>query len=320
VGAEGTNAYHHRSRWTPVVGLGAIAVLVAGVGLAIAAAQHSRSPLVRTPPPKASATPSPFPTPPAADPVTASGASVADDPATHRVVLFGGVDSTNKTWLWDGRHWTSITPRSSPSNRYGAAAAYDPATHLVMLFGGTSPILGQVVQQFNDTWAWTGTTWRRLDSGGPNGPFVGDGGQMAWDAARDEMVLVTSAGTLTDGETWTWDGTRWAREAHGDLAALVVDGTMAYDPVSQTVLLVTPAIANNAHTATFSWNGSSWKALVADGPSSTALPRTNRSMVWSRAAQQHPRQPSRCRRTVGSGRPHVGPSSKPPFQLGRQRL
>jgi len=249
-----------------VVGLGAIAVLVAGVGLAIAAAQHSRSPLVRTPPPKASATPSPFPTPPAAGPVTASGASVADDPATHRVVLFGGVDSTNKTWLWDGRHWTSITPRSSPSNRYGAAAAYDPATHLVMLFGGTSPILGQVVQQFNDTWAWIGTTWRRLDSGGPNGPFVGDGGQMAWDAARDEMVLVTSAGTLTDGETWTWDGTRWAREAHGDLAALVVDGTMAYDPVSQTVLLVTPAIANNAHTATFSWNGSSWKVLVADGP------------------------------------------------------
>ena len=191
---------------------------------------------------------------------------VADDPATHRVVLFGGVDSTNKTWLWDGRRWTSTTPPSSPPNRAGAAAAYDPATRVVMLFGGSGPILGQVAPQFNDTWAWNGTTWRRLDSGGPRGPFVGSGGQMAWDAARGEMILVTSAGTLTDGATWAWDGTRWVRQAHGDLAAIVVDGTMAYDPVSQTVLLVTPAIANNAHSATFGWNGSSWNVLVADGP------------------------------------------------------
>jgi hypothetical protein len=265
VGAEGTNANHHRSRWAPAVGLGAIAVLVAGVGLAIAAAQHPRSPLI-PPPPTASATRSPLPTPAAAGPVTALGASVADDPATHRVVLFGGVDNANTTWLWDGRHWTSATPPSSPPRRAGAAAAYDPATRVIMLFGGSGSLVGQVAPQFNDTWAWNGITWRRLNSGGPTGPFVGDGGQMAWDAARGEMVLVTSAGTLTDGETWTWDGTRWVREAHGDLAAIVVDGTMTYDPATQTVLLVTPAIANNRHTATFGWNGSTWHVLVPDGP------------------------------------------------------
>lgn len=266
MGVEGTNANNHSSRWAPAVWLGAIAVLVAGVGLAIAAAQHPRSHLVRTPPPTASAKPPPMPTPPAAGPVTALGVSVADDPATHRVVLFGGVNSSDKTWLWDGRQWTSVTPDISPPVRSQAAIAYDPATRLVMLFGGTSPIVGQVVQQFNDTWAWNGITWRRLDSGGPNGPFVGGGGQMAWDAARDEMLLVTSAGMLTNGETWTWHGTRWVREAHGDLAAVVLAGTMAYDPASQTVLLVTPAASNFAHQETFAWNGSSWDVLVADGP------------------------------------------------------
>ena len=263
MGAEGTNAKRQRSRWAPAAGLGATAVLVAGIGLAIAAAQHPRSPLAPPPSPTASATPSPIPTPPAAGPVTGLGASVADDPATHRVVLFGGVDTTGKTWLWDGRHWTPTTPPNSPPNRAGAAAAYDPETRLVMLFGGEGIAEGPL---FNDTWAWNGTTWRRLDSGGPNGPFLGGGGQMAWDGARHEMLLVTSAGTLTDGETWTWEGTRWVREAHGDLAAVVVDGTMAYDPPSQTVLLVTPAITNNAHSATFGWNGSSWHVLVADGP------------------------------------------------------
>jgi hypothetical protein len=197
VGAEGTNTNHHRSRWAPVAGLGAIAVLVGAVGLAIAATQHSRSPLVRTPPPTASATLSPLPTPPAAGPVTGSGASVADDPATHRVVLFGGVDSTNKTWLWDGRHWTSTTPPSSPPNRGGAAAAYDPATRVVMLFGGSGPTLGQVAQLFNDTWAWTGSTWRRLNGGGAHGPPIGDGAQMAWDDTRHQMILVTYAATST---------------------------------------------------------------------------------------------------------------------------
>jgi hypothetical protein len=266
VGTEGTTANHHRSRWPPAVGLGAIAVLVAAVGLAIAAAQHPQGPLIPRPSPVASATPSPFPTPAAAGPVSALGASVADDPATHRVVLFGGVDSTNKTWLWDGRHWAPATPPGSPPNRAGAAAAYDPATRVVMLFGGSGSTPGQAARLFNDTWAWNGITWRRLDSGGRTGPFVGDGGQMAWDAARADMVLVTSAGTLTDGETWTWDGTRWVREAHGDLAAIVVDGTMTYDPVSQMVLLVTPAIGNNAHTTTFGWNGSTWHLVVTDGP------------------------------------------------------
>jgi hypothetical protein len=113
-----------RSRWPPTAGLAAIAVLVAGIGLAIAAAQHPRSPLVRTPPPKVSATPSPFPTPPAAGPITALGASVVDDPATHRVVLFGGVDSINKTWLWVGRHPQPPAYRLAP--RLDASPAFRP--------------------------------------------------------------------------------------------------------------------------------------------------------------------------------------------------
>jgi hypothetical protein len=266
VGAEGTNANHHRSRWAPAVGLGAIAVLVAGVGLAIAAAQHPRSPLIPPPSPTASATPFPLPTPPAAGPVTGLDPSVADDPATHRVVLFGGVDSNNKTWLWDGRHWTSTIPPSSPPNRTGAASAYDPATRTVMLFGGSAPTLGQAVQLFNDTWAWTGSTWRRLNSGGVHGPPIGDGAQMAWDDTRHRMILVTYAGTLTTTETWIWNGSSWRQQPNGNLAAIVFGAVMAYDPASHALVLVSPMIGDNSHSATYRWNGSSWRALVTDGP------------------------------------------------------
>src|SRR5579863_6940884 len=142
VGTEGTKT-DHRARWAPAAGLGAIAVLVAGVGLALAAAQHPRHARVLPPLPKPAASFTPIPTPRAAGPITGLAPSVVDDPATHRVVLFGGVDSTNKTWQWDGRHWTSTTPPTSPPNRAGAAAAYDPATRVVMLFGGSGSTPGQ---------------------------------------------------------------------------------------------------------------------------------------------------------------------------------
>ena len=267
MGTEGTNANHRRSRWVPAAGLGATAVLVAGVGLAIAATRHPRSPSIPPPSPTASATPAPIPTPPPAGPVTALGVSVADDPATHRVVLFGGVGSTNKTWLWDGRHWTSITPRSSPPNRAGAAAAYYPTTHVVMLFGGTGPMLGQAVQQFNDTWAWTGTTWLRLNTGGAHGPPIGDGAQIAYDDGRQQMLLVTYNGTLTAAETWIWNGSSWRHQPNGNLAATVFGATMAYDTESRAVVLVSPVIGDNSHTATYRWNGSSWDAMVTSGPS-----------------------------------------------------
>ena len=41
---------------------------------------------------------------------------------------------------------------------------------------------------------------------------------------------------------------------------------MAYDPGSKTVLMITPLVGDNAHSAVFGWNGSSWHPLLAEGP------------------------------------------------------
>ena len=233
-----------------------VTVLVAGVGLALAAAE--RPPRAVLPPPTVvpSATASPLPTPVPAGPTAGYGVSVADDPATHSVVLFGGVDTPDTTWLWDGRRWSSVTPAHSPQARYGAAVAYDPATRLLMLYGGQGDDVGAT--QFNDTWAWNGVTWARLDGGGTSGPFPGDDGAMAWDAARDEMVLTTSAGSLTNVETWTWNRTRWERDLAGNLTAVAYGATLAYDPESRDVLLVAAAATNFEETSTFDWDGSAW--------------------------------------------------------------
>ena len=71
------------------------------------------------------------------------------DPATGKIVLFGGYNATlgylGDTWVWDGANWSQAPP-IAPSARTGAAAAYDPYSNAVMLFGGGGN---------GDTWAFT---------------------------------------------------------------------------------------------------------------------------------------------------------------------
>jgi hypothetical protein len=94
-------------------------------------------------------------------PTARTGNGLAYDPATRRLVLFGGAENaappsmlpvsvvTGDTWTWDGRDWTQQQPLSSPSPRAIPGMATDPATCSVVLFGGadSSTNLG-------DTWVY----------------------------------------------------------------------------------------------------------------------------------------------------------------------
>ncbi len=170
-------------------------------------------------------------------PIVGLGFSVAADPAAHQVVLFGGVNSSDRTWLLNDQSWTIATTRTNPPARSGALAAYDPVDKRVMLFGGTLADSKGV----NDTWAWNGSTWLRLDSGGANGPPPGEAARMTWDSATGDMVLVTDGEAMNTAETWIWaDGkgdSHWLRQPLGNIAVSVFLNVMAYDPNSQTVLL-----------------------------------------------------------------------------------
>ncbi|MGA3149423.1 MAG: kelch repeat-containing protein, partial [Acidimicrobiales bacterium] len=64
---------------------------------------------------------------PAASPSARYGATMAYDPATGNMVLFGGEGRSaflNDTWTWDGSTWTAQSPAASPPARYGASMAY----------------------------------------------------------------------------------------------------------------------------------------------------------------------------------------------------
>jgi len=234
----------------------AVVAVAAAAGVAISTAQRLPAP---TP------APPPGPTPIPRGPISGIGFAIADDPSTSQVVLFGGVDNYDNTWTWSGGHWALARPATSPPGRIDATAAYDPQTKQVLLFGGRhAPFSGG--PSLNDTWAWSGTTWRELDGGTP-GPAPGEGASMAWDDALSEMVLVTEAGSAPEGDqTWVWSGTRWLLQIHGAVAPSAFDLPMAFDPITRSLIAegccYAPQSPLGALDTTWRWDGQRWLQIA----------------------------------------------------------
>jgi hypothetical protein len=198
------------------------------------------------------------PKPPVDGPYSTDGYSVAEDPDTNQLVVFGGDLSLNQTWLWNGRHWVLAHPAASPPGRVDAASAYDPDLHIVLLFGGVRP----AQTYLSDTWAWNGTTWRAYGTA-TNGPPPGPA-SMAWDPALDEMVLMPASSSGAD--TWTWAGTHWVDHHQADPYLPTGVLSLAFDPQTDRMLAVgfgsVVSAKLGAVMQTWTWSGTTWTQLV----------------------------------------------------------
>src|SRR5436190_16120720 len=100
---------------------------------------------------------------PATSPPARSYLAMTYDPASGKVVMFGGFDGTgylNDTWTFDGITWSRVATPVAPPRRAAAQMAYDAVTQKVVLFGGTT---GQGI------WAIPGFGTARLCDGvGPS--------------------------------------------------------------------------------------------------------------------------------------------------------
>lgn len=130
-------------------------------------------------------------------------ATMAYDPTTQAVVLFGGITGVvgqRTTWTWTGNSWTELQPTTSPPVRRAAVSAYDAALGGVVVFGGYGGVVrGTTV--LGDTWLFNGSNWSRLKVGMSTPPPRGDG-QLASDQAGS---LILFGGTTTGGavaDTW----------------------------------------------------------------------------------------------------------------------
>lgn len=221
----------------------------------------------------------------------------------------GCVQQVNQTWTWDGRRWSPHSPGSAPTAVGQGAMVYDGELGRVVYVNG----IGQA-------WDWTGSDWVSLVmSGGPRVPrrdsaLPASTFAAGYDEERHLLVYVLTASTWSwDGNswkevkggidaadargdprltydrthqqlvyvgnrfTWTWDGTAWQPHDQPAISA----GTLAYDPVRRSVMLVQEddSACDRAAcgTTTWVWDSSSWSRLAINGGPTLPLSRSGAS-------------------------------------------
>lgn len=124
-------------------------------------------------------------------------ASMAFDPSTQKVVLFGGqaptTSYTNYTWAYHDRTWTNVSRTSGPSPpaRSQGAMATDSTDGEIVLTGGLTP------KGFGaDTWTYKNGQWTNATS------IAGLGAKLDLPSVSDDPAI---HGVLMTGEI-VWSG------------------------------------------------------------------------------------------------------------------
>jgi len=205
-------------------------------------------------------------------PVPRTGHAMVYDPATGKMILFGGFGGDmfgdvplEDTWAYDpaANTWTRLAPAGAvPQRRGGHNMIYDSSSGRLLLFGGAGDYGSQY--PFDDIWAYEpmANSWTEISLSGGK-PSARAYHAMAYDVASKRVVLF-GGGTYSDplGDTWTYDpaANAWtdcrpvadlpaARQYHSLLyersSARVIlsggmgergwlDDTWAYDPITNT--------------------------------------------------------------------------------------
>jgi len=163
-------------------------------------------------------------TPALGNPPIRSAGTMAWDPVTGHVMMFGGENGSQlgDTWLWNATNntWTehlSVNPQPAARNR--PSLVTDPVQAGVLLVGGRS----STNAYFSDTWRWDGTDWTEVipSTPGGGGPHAADGGVasmgLTYDALRDRFVMfggvLNNGSTFRTADTWEYDRSTWTQTA-----------------------------------------------------------------------------------------------------------
>jgi hypothetical protein len=222
-------------------------------------------------------------------PISPSGrdnAAMAYDAGNQRVVLFGGLDASQRvlddTWEWDGisANWLELDPALRPPARCCAAMDYDPVSGNTVLFGGS----GASATMLGDTWTWDGSTWTAANP--PTSPPARDGASMVYDAARGAILLFgglgADGGLLSD--TWSWDGANWTLLQPASSPPPRSSAALVYDPDTQAALLfggccdMSPGAPAGTYLGdTWRWDGATWSPLL---PAESPSPRSSAATAY----------------------------------------
>ncbi|HNT28297.1 MAG TPA: hypothetical protein PKH10_08990, partial [bacterium] len=198
-------------------------------------------------------------------PLKRQNAMMVYDSARAKIVLFGGVQTSNftplnDTWEWDGASWKELRPSISPSAREAGAFVYDKARGKVLLFGGGG---WYGVGDFDDTWEWDGTNW--VKRAPVVSPAARSGHGMVFDSVRGKTILFGGfTGNYPDfsyyDDTWEWDGTNWTEKwPNNSPAGCFAGNAMAYDRSHHRIVLFGCGKIDGNNNDTWEWDGENWE-------------------------------------------------------------
>lgn len=175
-----------------------------------------------------------------------------------------------------GRCTNLWKPTSMPA-RSAQVMAWDPLHRRVVLFGGSDGISSFTLGQ---TWEWDGARWtQRFPAASPQGVH---GAAMAWDAVRQRLVLfggLSQGGSASylSADTWEWDGTTWLMRQPTSSPPALMGHAMAWDVVSQRVLLFGGRNYGSPFAETWAWDGMNWVKLQ---PAVSPPALVGHAMAW----------------------------------------
>ena len=188
---------------------------------------------------------------------------------------------------------------------------YDAANHKVLCFGDGNWFDGDG-HNYNGTWEWNGSVWRKLTP--RTTAWVRWGGAMAYDAATRNVVLLSITRAMSSfpppayrdplthkltpayfamlktSETWTWNGSTWTRLHPTTNPTARTGPSMAYDAATKQVVLfggndqtLSRGANQSGSHATWVWDGHDW---TREHPSVNPPGRSYATMAYDAATKQ----------------------------------
>ncbi len=134
---------------------------------------------------------------PAASPPARRFTSIAFDPATNGIVMFGGLDGSNThlndTWLlFGGAAWVQSAPTVVPSTRRQHHLVTRPDVGDVLLIGGQDASLPVPAKWRRDVHSWNGNDWTLIPTATDPQGVVANG--ATYDELRQRVVMPSGNG------------------------------------------------------------------------------------------------------------------------------
>ena len=147
----------------------------------------------------------------AASPGAREGALMAYDAARETMILFGGatldMQIRGDTWGWNGQSWEQVGD-SGPAARFPGGMVYDPLRQEVLVYSGHFADPGGSSIDYDDLWAWNGSSWRETSVEGPTPDHRTHAG-FVFDPVTEKILLIGSGSETFRSDIWAWDGSKW---------------------------------------------------------------------------------------------------------------